>query len=524
MKIKLLSALSLLALVSCVASPTATLMPSPTSTPLPTSTPIPTPYWPTEGWKTSSPEQQGVDSEQLAKMFDAIQQKNANIHSLLVIRHGCIVAEAYFHPYQAEIPHELQSVTKSVVSALVGIAIQEGYIDGVGHKVVDFFSDRTIANNDARKQKMTLKDLLTMTSGLGWIEESPLNMPSLSQMVSQKDWAQYVLDRPMVADPGTTFNYGSGGPQLLSAILQKTAGMSTLAFAQKSLFKRLGISNVSWQADPSGITAGGWGLQLTPRDMAKLGYLYLHDGVWDGQPVVPAAWVKASTTKYIDASNGQDYGYLWWVQRTGSFGARGHGGQYILVFPGQDMIVVFTGGISDPNIDLPLQWAQSFIVPAAQSPAPLPANPAGVARLQASIQAVEQPQPKPVPPLPAIAKIISGKTYVFGSNPIGAQSSSFTFEGGRAWSTFQNSNMGSIPITAEVGLDDVFRITPAGPAGLLAFKGYWQDEKTFVLYQQIVGQAERMMAKMTFEGDTVTIQGEALMDGLSGEFSGKLQK
>jgi len=123
MKIKLLSALSLLALVSCVASPTATLMPSPTSTPLPTSTPIPTPYWPTEGWKTSSPEQQGVDSEQLAKMFDAIQQKNANIHSLLVIRHGYIVAEAYFHPYQAEVPHELQSVTKSVVSALVGIAI-----------------------------------------------------------------------------------------------------------------------------------------------------------------------------------------------------------------------------------------------------------------------------------------------------------------------------------------------------------------------------------------------------------------
>jgi hypothetical protein len=129
-----------------------------------------------------------------------------------------------------------------------------------------------------------------------------------------------------------------------------------------------------------------------------------------------------------------------------------------------------------------------------------------------------------VPPLPAIAKTISGKTYVFESNPIGAQTSSLTFDGGRAWSTFQNSNMQSIPITVEVGLDDVFRITPAGPAGLLAFKGYWQDEKTFVLYQQIVGQAERMMAKMTFEGDTVTIQGEALMDGLSGEFSGKLQK
>jgi len=524
MQIKPLLALAILALVSCIASPATTPMPSPSSTPSLSSTPAPAPYWPTEGWKTSSPEQQGMDSEQLAKMFDAIQQSNANIHSLLVIRHGYIVAEAYFHPYQTEIPHEQMSVTKSVISALVGIAIQRGYIDSIDHEVLDYFSDRAIANNDARKQKMTLKHLLTMTSGLAWIEESALNMPSLSQMTSRQQWVQFVLNQPMVAEPGTTYNPNSGGPHLLSAILQKTTGMTALAFAQKTLFQPLGISNLTWPSDPAGITMGPGGLQLTPRDMAKLGHLYLHEGIWDGQRVVPAAWVQASTTKYVDASNGQDYGYLWWIQRTGSFSARGHGGQYILVFPDQDMVIVFTGGVSDPNIGLPLEWAQSFIVPAAKSPAPLPANPASAAQLQASIQAVEQPQPKPVPPLPAIAKIISGKTYVFGSNPIGAQSSSFTFEGGRAWSTFQNSNMGSIPITAEVGLDDVFRITPAGPASLLAFKGYWQDEKTFVLYQQIVGQAERMMAKKTFEGDTVTIQGEALMDGLSGEFSGKLQK
>ena len=395
MKTKLLSALTMLALVSCMASPTPTPMPSPTSTPLPTSTPTPLPtstptqlptstptplpistpapstYWPTAGWKTSLPEQQGMDSEQLAKMFDEIKQKNANIHSILIVRHGYIVAEAYFHPFQAEIPHEMFSVTKSVISALVGIAIQEGFIDGADHRVVDFFSDRTIANNDARKQRMTLEHLLTMTSGLDWHEDPPSDQPSFPQMARQEDWIQFVLDRPMAAEPGTTFNYNSAGPHVLSAILQKTTGMSTLVFAYKFLFMPLGMSKVTWPADPKGIYTGGWGLQMTSRDMAKLGYLYLRGGVWDGQTILPAAWVKATATKYVEAPYDQDYGYLWWIQRIGSYAARGRGGQFIYVIPDQDMVVVFTGGLSDADMGLPQQLVESYILPAAKASATL---------------------------------------------------------------------------------------------------------------------------------------------------------
>lgn len=375
-----------------------TVTPLPPAAATPTLLPPASTYWPTEGWRTSTPEQQGMDSELLVKMFDHIKQEDANIHSVLIIRNGYIVAEAYFYPLRQDIKHKIHSCTKSFTSALVGIAIHEGYIDGVDHRVLDFFPERTVANSDPRKQAMTLEHLLTMTSGLDWPElsvsySSPTNVNE--QMTQSQDWVQFVLDRPMVEEPGTAFNYNTGGSHLLSAIIHETTGMNALSFAQARLFEPLGISDVSWSSDPDGVSYGGDGILMTPRDMAKFGYLYLKGGVWDGQQIVPADWVEASATKHVETVVNiiPYYGYQWWVHNDDTYAAFGYGGQYILVIPDLEMVVAFTGGLQRVDFGLPQLLVDNFIIPAAKSSEPLPENPQGAALLESRINEIEQLEP-----------------------------------------------------------------------------------------------------------------------------------
>ena len=332
-----------------------------------------------------------MDSAQLVRMLDAVLARKLNIHSLLIIRHGYLVAEVYYGANSPTLKHDLYSVTKSFTSALVGIAIHEGYIHGVNQPVLDLFADRQVANLDARKKAMTLEHLLTMSSGLDWPESgnayTTTDNPYV-RMMRSPDWVQFVLDRPMAQPPGAAFNYNSGASHLLSAIVQKTTGTSTLAFAHEHLFKPLGIADVAWGADAAGIAVGGSDLRLTPRDMAKFGYLYLRGGVWDGGQIVPAEWVKTSTTKHIKSSDaGLDYGYQWWIWPDG-FAAQGLGGQYVFVRPRQDLVVVFTAWLTGSETEGPPALLDSFILPAIRSDQPLPENPAALAKLKAHIESV----------------------------------------------------------------------------------------------------------------------------------------
>lgn len=348
----ILVTLTPLTLAGCVTAPAAVLEPTPPPA-LPPTPPLIS--WPTEGWKTSTPEQQGLNAEMLAKMLERIKQEKLKLHSVVIIRHGYLVSETYFENYQADTRHEVFSCTKSVISALMGMAIEQGYIDSVQHKVLDYFPERTIAHHDARKQAITLEHLLTMTSGL----------ESDRGMAYSQDWVQFMLDQPMVAEPGIKFNYNSGNTHLLAAILQKTTGMQPEDYAQAHLFAPLGIKNVTWDTDPSGLNIGGWGLRMTPRDMAKFGYLYLHGGAWNGQRVVPADWVKMTTPKYIDTDDGRGYGYAWWQLSFGGYAALGYGGQQIIVLPEQDMLVVFTSQSHPPEDEKQLwRLVEEFIIPA----------------------------------------------------------------------------------------------------------------------------------------------------------------
>jgi CubicO group peptidase (beta-lactamase class C family) len=317
--------------------------------------------WPTEGWRTSSPEAQGLDSQKLSEMLAAIEQQQLNLHSLLIIRNGHLVSEKYFGSYQQDTRHQLYSVTKSFIATLIGIALDKGYIARTDQRIVDFFPERTFDNLDEQKATITLEDTLTMRTGLNWEEGDP----AYRALYTSPDWVKYVLDEPMIAAPGSKFNYCSGCSHVLSAVLSQTTGLNTRDFADQYLFKPLGITNVNWDTDAEGIPNGGWGLQLTPRDMAKLGYLYLRHGQWEGQQIVSTAWVKNATRTHTETDGELGYGYQWWTYPSlAAYTALGLDGQTIFVVPELDLIVVTTA--ETYGHDQIFQLIQQYILPAVR--------------------------------------------------------------------------------------------------------------------------------------------------------------
>jgi CubicO group peptidase (beta-lactamase class C family) len=529
-----LSILMVLLLSACV-SQTSTPAPSPaTATPVPPTavatpsvapTPIGPDYWPTEGWRTSTPEEQGLDSEQLAELMDYLQeQDNFTIHSLLIIRNGHVVTDAYFQPFAQDSLHELASATKSFTSSLIGIAIDKGYIEGVEQPVLDFFPERTVANLDANKQAMTLENLLTMRSGSNCSDGSTFF--TLSQMKASPDWVQFALDLPVNTKPGTHYNYCNLNSHLLSAIIQETTGMSALAFAQEQLFGPLGVSDVIWPPGPQGNNRGWGEMKLAPHDMAKLGYLFLNEGLWDGQQVLSTAWVRA-------ASSGSSYGYQWWLKPSGTYFASGVGGQEIWVLPDRDMVVVMTGETSGGGAG---EWGDqlmgSHIVPLAISGAPLPPNPDGVATLESKIQAAVAPvhvQPEPIAPFPEIAQRVAGISYVFDDNPWGLLSFTLSFpthdEALLKVTTLGSGAEADPQFEWLMGLDNVDRIAPGRFGLLTSAKGSWESETVFVAHIDDFANEghHKFRISLAFEGDQLTV--EQWVDGtLAGTLFGRVEE
>jgi CubicO group peptidase (beta-lactamase class C family) len=227
------------------------------------------PVWPTTEWQTAAPEDGGMASSDLAKLVEF--GKSLQLDSLLIARHGRIVLEAYYAPYNGELPHLINSSTKAVVGSLIAMLLKDGTLDSLDHPVLDFFPGRDIANLDERKQAITVRHLLNMTSGLDWDEGlGGGKEQSLLELRRSPDWVQYILDRPSAHAPGETFYYNSGGSHLLSAIITKLTGKSAADYANEKLFGPLGIAAPAWGHDPQGISTGGFGLWLKPRDMAQL--------------------------------------------------------------------------------------------------------------------------------------------------------------------------------------------------------------------------------------------------------------
>jgi CubicO group peptidase (beta-lactamase class C family) len=349
------------------------------------------PYWPTQGWRASTPEEQGVDSKLLGEMLDELIESRFNIDSISVIRNGYMILDVSVYPYKSSNKHVIHSCTKSIVSALIGIALEQGYLKSVDQPLLEIFSGREIDNFDSRKESITLEDVLTMSSGLRCRDSYLYQWNGIEEMLASDDWVQYVLDLPMEDQPGSRFEYCNGGSFLLSAIIQETTGETALTYAEKNLFDPLGISDVDWPSNPDGISIGWGNLRMLPQDMAKIGYLYLNDGKWEDEQIVPSEWVSESTKKHIDATLQDGYGYQWWVDSPDVYMALGYAGQFIFVAPEINLVAVFTSNLPDDQFYTPQRLLDTFILPASVSSQPLPSNQDALKDMNSKIEYLQRP-------------------------------------------------------------------------------------------------------------------------------------
>jgi CubicO group peptidase (beta-lactamase class C family) len=327
-----------------------------------------------DGWKTAHADSLGVDSQRLAKLTESLRAwPELGVHAILIERDGRLIYEEYFDGFDErwgqplgrvsmtrESKHDLRSITKSVVSALTGIAVGAGAIKSLDQPVVQWFPEYPELNT-AERRRVTLAHVLAMTSGLEWNEEVSYNDPRNDEIRMTRDSQplRYALSRPFRVDPGSDFTYNGGLTQVMAAVIERATRTSLEDYARTQLFEPLGITDVEWMGDLAGMPAAASGLRLRPRDLAKFGSLYLHGGRWNGRQVIPADWIERSTRRHFrfrprggaDAGGEFGYAFFWWYScyptAHGLIEARtavGNGQQRIFVLPGLDMVVTILAG------------------------------------------------------------------------------------------------------------------------------------------------------------------------------------
>jgi CubicO group peptidase (beta-lactamase class C family) len=466
--------------------------------------------WPTQSWPVSTPEEQGMDSAGLARLVETVGGSRQD--SLMIIRHGKIIADAYYAPYAAGITHDLRSVTKSIVSTLTAIELKQGLLDSVDHPVLDLFADKHVSNVDDNKKAMTVQSLLDMTSGIEWQEKAYTPDETVMRMYQAPDRTEFVLNQPMSSAPGTKFYYNSGNPYVLSALITKRTGTNAFAFAKKELFEPLGITSAKWgRADAQGVTDGEAGLSLAPHDMARIGYLYLHNGVWDGKEIIPSAWVDRARAGNVSATFGYHYANLWWsLPEKGAYMARGRHSQLILVLPKLDIVAVMTGILRDDEF-YPVPRLIDDISRAVKADQPLPPDPISQALLAAAIRQAATEKPSAVSPAPDLAKEISGKSFQLADNELHVKSFTLNFfDQDSSWEiTTDTGKDNSIQrFSGLMGLDGVFRKSPPAFYGINAAKGRWINARTFEIERRILGHSETQTWALSFEANKVDVRFE----------------
>lgn len=375
------------------------------------------------------PEKEGVQSKGIIDFLDAAGKSSNEFHSFMFLRHGKVIAEGWWYPYRPDLKHSMYSVTKSFVSTAVGLAIGEGRFK-LTDKVISFFPKELPDTISSYLAQLTIKDLLTMSMG-----HDPDPTP---RVTSTDNWIKASLAVPIVHEPGTKFLYNNIGPNLLSAIIQRLTGQKMIDYLRPRLFEPLGIRGVDWEVGPQGINTGGWGLRVKTEDMAKLGQLYLQKGLWKGHRLLPEQWVEEATGSRIlqdpglsqakrDSSDWQQgYGYLFWQCRNHAYRGDGAFGQFIIVMPDKDAVIILTSETPDMQAEIDLAW--KYLLPAIQKDE-LPANEKMVAILKQRVSSLALPLPVNGLGSP-LEKDISGKTFVLQPNDMQLQQVSFRFTNG----------------------------------------------------------------------------------------------
>jgi CubicO group peptidase (beta-lactamase class C family) len=329
----------------------------------------------------STPEAEGISSQAIVEFVEAADKNVNTFDSFMILRHGKVIAEGWWKPNSAEIPHVLNSVSKSFTSTAIGLAIHDHKLK-LDDPVLKFFPADAPQDLSENLKAMTVRDLLTMSSGHEVEPKAVEGAPSVKQFLAQ----------PVVYLPGTHFLYNTMGSYVLSAIVTKVTGQTSLEFLKPRLFQPLGIENPRWDSSPEGNSLGGYGLYLRTEDIAKFGQLYLQKGKWNGKQLVPHKWVEEASSRQISNENeghaqiGPDwkegYGFQFWRCRHNAFRADGAGGQFIIIMPDQDVVVAITADTGNMQGELDAIW--DHLLPAFQSKS-LPPDPAGQEKLNETI-------------------------------------------------------------------------------------------------------------------------------------------
>lgn len=463
----------------------------------------------------SSPELQGVSSPEILGFLEAVAVSKHEFHSFMMLRHGHLIAEGWWSPYAPSLNHMLYSLSKSFTSTAVGFAVSEGKLK-VTDAVTSFFPDKLPENVSENLGALQVKHLLTMSVGHA--------QDSTGSITKEEDWVKAFLALPIQNPPGTQFLYNSGATYMLSAIVQKLTGQRVLEYLKPRLFAPLNIEGMTWETCPRGINTGGWGLAIQTEGLAKFGQLYLEKGLRQGKQVLPAAWVEEATTFKIQQPSPdlerakkesdwhQGYCYQFWRCRHNAFRGDGAFGQFTIVMPEQDAVVVITSESSSMQGELDLVW--KHLLPAMKEK-PLPVDPPAETALKEKLAGLALLPPK-AQPASSVAARISGKSFRVEPNDAGVQSLSFAFEDGSCDFKLKN-NQGEYDVhcgiekwvngqTRMPGTPPHLTVGDLGPVSKVAASGTWKDENTFEMTWRFYETPHHDTVTCHFADDKVRVE------------------
>lgn len=451
----------------------------------------------------STPEAQGIPSAAIHRFVDAAHDTIHDIHSLMILRHGAVPAEGWWHPFEEERNHILYSLSKSFTSSAIGLAVSEGLLT-LEERVVDFFPDDLPATVSDNLAAMNVHHLLAMYTG------HSEDTTGFLHAAEDGNWVRAFLARPVTHAPGTHFLYNTGATYMLSAIVQKLTGQTLLDYLTPRLFAPLGIANPTWESCPRGINTGGYGLKITTEDIACFGQMYLQRGVWQGRQILPAAWVDEATAFHSDNRGNntnenpdwqQGYGYQFWRCRHNAYRGDGAFGQFCVVLPEQDAVIAITAGVGPMQPVLDLIWAH--LLPAF-GPDALPEDGPAQTALRATLAGLAIP-PQAGEATSPIAGQVSGRTFVMEPNEQDIRTISFHFGDGQNVCTIEGPG-GEEKFVCGAGEwrkgEALFHQWGIQPT---AVSGAWTDPSTYTFRVYFYETPYCMTYTCRFVGDNLTV-------------------
>ncbi|TLU99092.1 serine hydrolase domain-containing protein [Dyadobacter luticola] len=465
----------------------------------------------------SSPEAQGMSAKGILDFVSAVEAEKLNLHSMMILRQGKVVAEGWWAPYAPDLKHTLYSLSKSFTSSAIGLAVAEGKIK-VDDKVVSFFPNDKPATISANLAAMRIKDLLTMSTG-----HDKDSTPSLRDG-KDNNWVKAFLSLPVEHEPGTFFVYNSGATYMLSAIIQKVTGKTLLEYLTPRLFEPLAIEGMDWETDPNGINTGGWGLRVKTEDIAKFGQLYLQKGQWNGKQILPQTWVDEATRSHIQSKGGarkqeendwlQGYGYQFWRCRHDGYRGDGAYGQYCIVLPKEDLVIAITSETSNMQAVLDHVWDNILQSVKATG---VPSDKEQQAELQKKITTLALPLTAGKPTSELTAKL-HGKSFSISDNDLKINKISFEFDKGWCLFRLKDDKGEHLVVNGlgnwKIGMTDLSTLplklvltpVPGEKLTKIACNGAWIDDSTFEMTWRFIETAHYETVSCKFTGDSMQVE------------------